>query len=207
MAEKVKENLEESGNIAPEVEDKKSESQNKDKKASEPEKKKTTKGKKAKSKELTKIALLEEKLAQAKQENEALRDQHLRKIAEFENYKRRTEKEFLDHLQNATEGLIAELLPVIDDFERSIDHAKDSDNSESLLAGIELIYKKLYALLEKQGLKKLEAVGTEFDTDKHQALLQVDSEEHESGYVVEEHLKGYELNDKVIRHSQVLVAK
>ena len=207
MAEKVKENLEESGNITPEVEDKKSESQTEDKKASDSDKKKSAKSKKSRSKEQLKISLLEEQLDKAKQENEALRDQHLRKIAEFENYKRRTEKEFLDHLQNATEGLITELLPVIDDFERSIDHAKNSDNSESLLAGIELIYKKLYALLEKQGLKKMEAVGTEFDTDKHQALLQVDSEEYESGYVVEEHLKGYEFNDKVIRHSQVLVAK
>ena len=70
-----------------------------------------------------------------------------------------------------------------------------------------MIYKKLISTLEKKGLHSIEAVGQDFDPDQHQALLQVDSEEFESGKVVEEHLKGYKLNDKVIRHTQVLVAK
>ncbi len=170
--------------------------------------KKTSRSKKGKSKESGKIKELQERIHKLEQEKEQLRDQALRKMAEFDNYKRRTEKEFLSILQNASESLIVELLPVLDDFERFLDHAKkESENNQSMLEGVELIYKKLSTILEKQGLKKMETIGQEFDPEKHQALMQVESEEHESGHIVEEHLKGYTLNDKVIRHSQVLVAK
>lgn len=171
------------------------------------EQKKSSKTKKSKSKESGKIKQLQEKIKALEQEKEQLRDQALRKMAEFDNYKRRTDKEFLAVLQNASESLIIELLPVLDDFERFLEHAKNSENAQSLVEGVELIYKKLYGILEKQGLKKMESIGEEFDPEKHQALMQVDSDKHESGHVVEEHLKGYVLNDKVIRHSQVLVAK
>ncbi len=170
--------------------------------------KKTSRSKKGKSKESGKIKELQERIHKLEQEKEQLRDQALRKMAEFDNYKRRTEKEFLSILQNASESLIVELLPVLDDFERFLEHAKkESENNQSMLEGVELIYKKLSNILEKQGLKKMETIGQEFDPEKHQALMQVESEEHESGHIVEEHLKGYTLNDKVIRHSQVLVAK
>jgi len=169
--------------------------------------KKKTKAKKSVTKSLDKIKKLEEKISGLEDEKKALKDQALRKMAEFENYKRRTEKEFLALLENANEGLISDLLPVIDDFERSLAHAKESDNGQSLLEGVELIYKKLIDLLNKKGLKIMESVGHEFDPEKHQALMQVDLDKYESGYIVEEHLKGYLLNDKVIRHAQVLVNK
>ncbi len=170
------------------------------------EKKSTKKG--SSSKYLKKIQELEDKVKQLEAENQALKEQNLRRIAEFENFKRRKEKEFLDILQNANEELIIELLPVIDDFERFLLHANDENqNVESLKQGVELIYKKFMQILEKQGLKPIESVGEEFDTEKHQALMQIDSDKHESGKVVDEHLKGYTLNGKVIRHSQVLVAK
>ncbi|HID39300.1 MAG TPA: nucleotide exchange factor GrpE [Calditrichaeota bacterium] len=169
--------------------------------------KKTSKSKKTKSRESNKIKELQERIKILEQEKEQLRDQALRKMAEFDNYKRRTDKEFLAVLQNASENLIMELLPVLDDFERFLEHAENSGNAQSLVKGVELIYKKLSGILEKQGLKKMETIGQEFDPEKHQALMQVDSDKHESGHVVDEHLKGYMLNDKVIRHSQVLVAK
>jgi len=169
-----------------------------------PEKKKA---KKIISKEMKKIKKLEEKLSTIEKESAKYKDQLLRTAAEFENYKRRTEKESLALLLNANERLITELIPVIDDFSRSLEHAEKTDNNDSLKEGVTLIYKKLMSVMEKQGLKEMESKGKEFDPDKHQALMQVNSDEHESGYITEEHLKGYTLNDKVIRHAQVLVAE
>jgi molecular chaperone GrpE len=178
-------------------------------KAAEEEKKKSDKkkAKKTTSKEAKKIKELEEKLAKAEEDVAKYRDQLLRTAAEFDNYKRRTEKESLQLLLNANERLITELLPVIDDFSRTLEHAETTDNTDSLKEGVSLIYKKLMSIMEKQGLKEMKSKGEEFDPDKHQALMQVESDEHESGYITEEHLKGYTLNDKVIRHAQVLVAK
>ncbi len=179
-----------------------------DKEQVKDEKKSTSRKHSTKEKYEKKIQELEEKIKQLEEENKALKDQNLRRIAEFENLKRRKEKEFLDILQNANEELILELLPVIDDFERFLAHANDENqNVDSLKQGVELIYKKMMKILEKQGLKPIESVGHEFDAEKHQALMQVDSDKYESGYIVDEHLKGYTLNGKVIRHAQVLVAK
>jgi len=171
------------------------------------EDKKQKKGFGHKSREQKKIKELEEKLSVAEKEISQLKDQYLRKLAEFENYKRRTEKEFLAHLEFANEELIVDILPVIDDFERFLSHANKADNQQVLQEGVELIYKKLSGIFEKKGLKKLECIGQEFDAEKHQALLQMESEKHESGTVIDEHLKGYTLNSKVIRHAQVIVAK
>jgi len=165
----------------------------------EPKEKKTP-SKKRTSKQQSDIKKL-------KEEKEQLHDQLLRKIAEFDNYRKRIERESLNTILNANERLITDLLVVIDDMERSLFHAKENNESETLIEGSELIYKKLFALLEKEGLEPIEAIGAEFDPDKHDALMQVDSKEVESGNVVDEHLKGYLLNGKVIRHAQVIVAK
>lgn len=142
-----------------------------------------------------------------KEEKEHLQDQLLRKIAEFDNYKKRTEREFVERVQNANEKLITELLPVLDDMERALDHAKQSKEVNSLLEGTELIQKKMLGILEKQGLGPLPAEGEDFDPDQHDALMQIEKENVESGKIIEEHLRGYILNGKVIRHSQVIVAK
>jgi len=142
-----------------------------------------------------------------KEEKSHLHDQVLRKTAEFDNYKKRTERDFYDRVLNANEKLIAEILPILDDMERAIDHAKNSNDVGSLLEGAELIEKKLHSILEKQGLQKMHAVGNEFDPEKHEALMQIEKKGVESGLIVEEHLKGYNLNDKVVRHAQVIVSK
>jgi molecular chaperone GrpE len=142
-----------------------------------------------------------------KEEEAQLKDQLLRKTAEFDNYKKRTEREFYERILNANERLIIEILPVLDDLERAIDHARQSNDVSPLLEGTELIEKKLSGILEKQGLKYMPAVGEEFNPEKHDALMQIVKEGVESGKILEEHLKGYTLNDKVIRHSQVIVAK
>jgi molecular chaperone GrpE len=178
------------------------------KEATEDSKTSNTKKKKdKKSKEQKKIDELQNKNKELEDQINQLKDQNIRKIAEFENYKRRTEKEFLAHLEFANEGLIVELLPVLDDFERFLDHADDNDATKVFKDGVELVYRKLYSALEKKGLKVMEVIGEEFDSEKHEALMQVDSDEVESGYIVDQHLKGYLINDKVIRHAQVLVAK
>jgi molecular chaperone GrpE len=169
------------------------------------EAKKNTEDKKKSSSKKPNKSLKE--IIKLKEEKEQLQDQLLRKIAEFDNYKKRTNREFFDRVQNANEKLITELLPVLDDMERALDHAKQSKEIDSLLEGTELIQKKMIGILEKQGLEPLLAEGEEFNPDNHDALMQIENENVESGKIIEEHLKGYILNGKVVRHSQVIVAK
>ncbi len=169
------------------------------------EQKKNTENKKKTSSKKPNKHLIE--IKKLKEENSELKDQLLRKIAEFDNYKKRTERDFFDRVQNANEKLITELLPVIDDMERALDHVENSQDVNSLLEGSSLILKKMKDILEKQGLEAFPAKGEEFDPEKHDALMQIDSENTKSGTIIEEHLKGYSLNGKVIRHSQVIVAK
>jgi molecular chaperone GrpE len=169
------------------------------------EKKQTVENKKKTSSQKPNKYLSE--IKKLKEENEQLQDQLLRKVAEFDNYKKRTERDFFDRVQNANEKLITELLPVLDDMERALDHVEKSQEINSLLEGTKLIQKKMKDLLEKQGLEVLSAEGDDFDPDKHDALMQAEKDGVESGTIIEEHLKGYTLNGKVIRHSQVIVAK
>lgn len=175
-----------------------------------PKEPKTTSSKSKKSKktkEQKKIEELYVKTGELEAQVNQLKDQNLRKIAEFENYKRRTEKEFLAHLEFANEGLIVEILPALDDFERFLEHAEDTEETKTFKEGVELVYKKLFSALEKKGLKVMEVIGEEFNSEKHDALMQVESKKVESGFIVDQHLKGYLINEKVIRHAQVLVAK
>ncbi len=160
--------------------------------------------KKASSRKADKLV---DEIKKLKEEKQQLTDQLLRKVAEFDNYKKRTERDFFDRVQNANEKLITELLPILDDLQRALDHARQSKDTNGLLEGAELIEKKLIGTLEKQGLAPLSAIGEEFNTDQHDALLQMEKEGVKSGTIVDEHLKGYTLNGKVIRHSQVIVAK
>lgn len=154
-----------------------------------------------------KLASREEEISKLVKERDTLKDQLLRKMAEFDNYKRRTEKEFIENIQSASKELIEDLLPVIDDFERSVQHAEKENEKSPLLDGVNLVYKNLMKALTKRGLSELEVIGHEFNPDEHEALMQVESDKHKSGYVVNVHLKGYKLNEKVIRHAQVMVAK
>lgn len=148
-----------------------------------------------------------EEIKKLEAEKEQLQDKLLRKIAEFDNYKKRTEREFFERIQNANENLIVHLLPLLDDLERFLHHAVQSAEEDTLVAAIDLIYKKFMAILEKNGLKPLVAVGEDFDPEKHDALLQQESDRYASGKIMEEHVKGYELNGKIIRHAQVIVSK
>jgi molecular chaperone GrpE len=164
---------------------------------------------KKKSTSSSKYKSLKAELEKAQAEREELKDQLLRKAAEFDNYRKRSEKEYAQLVANANAELITELLPVVDDLERSLQSCKESKDKdyESLQKGVELIYKNLMKALEKHGVKPIEALGQSFDPEKHDALLQVDSSDYPPGTVIEEHLKGYMMNGRVLRHSQVLVSK
>lgn len=154
-----------------------------------------------------KLRNLKKQLKELEEENAGLNDQLLRKAAEFENYKKRRENEYLQLIGNANAQLIAELLPILDDLERSIKSGQESTEDGGFYEGVELIHKNLVKVLEGHNVKPIEAVGQEFDPEQHEALMQVESSNHPPGTVVEEHLKGYFISDRVLRYSQVSVSK
>jgi molecular chaperone GrpE len=136
-----------------------------------------------------------------------LRDQLLRKAAEFENYKKRTESEISSYLKYANEELITELLPVLDDFDRVISSWDEKHDVETFKKGVELIYDKFKKVLGKKGLKEMESTGKPFDVNLHDALMQVENNELKPNTVADTVEKGYYLKDKVLRHAKVLVSK
>ena len=136
-----------------------------------------------------------------------LQDKLLRKAAEFENYKRRTDNDQLNLLSFAAESFITKILPVIDDFERSLDHISDADSAEAIKEGIMLVYDKLIKILEEQGIKKIDSVGKPFNVDYHDALMQIKDDTVPAHTVVEEVEKGYLYKNKVIKHAKVIVSE
>ncbi len=150
---------------------------------------------------------LEEKITQLEQEVVDFKDKLLRKAAEFENYKRRTENDQLNLLTFAAESFIQKLLPVIDDFERSLGHVDEAQDITAIKQGLKLIYDKLMKVLDEQGVKKIESVGNPFDVDYHEALMQRPDDSVEPHTVLDEMEKGYTYKDKVIRHAKVIVSE
>jgi molecular chaperone GrpE len=145
-------------------------------------------------------------LEEARKSAEAFKDQLLRKAAEFENYKRRTEAEYLSLMRSASEGVLASLIPVAEDFARSLKSAADGGVNESFVKGVELIYQKLIKVLEQQGLRPFDSLGKLFDVHYHDALLQMPREDVPPGTVIEEVERGYMLHDRVLRHAKVVVS-
>jgi len=137
---------------------------------------------------------------------EFYKDQLLRRAAEFENYKRRTENEISNITKFANEILITDLLPIIDDLERSLAAGKEKNNGDSFYKGIELIYSKLMKILEQKGLKPIEALNKPFDVNYHEAMMMMPKDDIEPNIVIQEVEKGYTLHDKVIRHAKVIVS-
>ena len=153
-------------------------------------------------KELT----VEEKLEAANKEIEELNDKLLRKIAEFDNYRKRTLKEKTELILNGGEKTIVSILPVIDDMERALKNMKNADDVAAVLEGVELIYKKFMDILSKQGVSVIETKDADFNVDIHEAIAQLPAPTEElKGKVMDCTLTGYKLNDKVIRHAQVVV--
>ncbi len=153
------------------------------------------------------IKALEEKINALEKQVEEYKDKFLRKAAEFENFKRRNENDQLNLLKYAAESFILKLLPVIDDFERSLAHIKDANDAESIKNGIALVYDKFMKILAEQGVKPIEALGKPFDVHFHEAIMQKKVDDVEPHTVVEEFEKGYIYKDRVIRHSKVAVSE
>ncbi|MCL2247197.1 MAG: nucleotide exchange factor GrpE [Lentimicrobiaceae bacterium] len=140
-------------------------------------------------------------------EKTELNDRFLRLYSEFENYKKRTNKEKVDLIATASEKVILDLLPVIDDFERAIQHNQNMEEISILKEGFELIYNKLLAILKRFGVEEIVALGETFDTDLHEAITHFPAQnEEDKGKVMDVTQKGYKLKDKVIRFAKVVVA-
>ena len=137
----------------------------------------------------------------------ALEDKVKRQMAEFDNFRKRTTKEKDQMFSMGEKNVIEKMLPVVDNFERGLAAIPEEEKGGALASGMEMIYKQLYKQLEDLGVKPIEAVGKEFDPNFHNAVMQVASEEYESGYVAQEFLKGYTYHDTVIRHSMVGVVQ
>ena len=140
-------------------------------------------------------------------EKAELNDRFLRLYSEFENYKKRTNKEKLDLIATASEKVILGLLPIVDDFERAIKHNQNIEDVAILKEGFVLIYNKLMALFKRFEVEEIVALGEIFDTDLHEAITHLPTEsEEEKGKIMDVTEKGYKLKDKVIRFSKVVVA-
>ncbi len=173
---------------------------------------KKTKGKKTSSKKKTgskqdkKEEKLQERIKELENEVQESKDKYLRIYSEFDNYRKRTLREKIELSKTASEEVIADLLPVVDDFERAIKSMEEQEMPET--DGIMLIYNKLKNILEQKGLKSIEAMGQPFDVDYHEAVTNIPAPSEDlKGKVVDVIERGYLLNDKVIRYSKVIVGQ
>lgn len=136
-----------------------------------------------------------------------LEDKNLRMMAEFDNYRRRTNKEKLDLMATAGERIFKEMLPLVDDFERASKAMAETDDIESVREGIRLIQQKFIAFLDKQDVHAIETEGADFNTDEHEAVTTFAAGEENKGKVIDCTQKGYKLGDKVIRFAKVVVGE
>ena len=164
---------------------------------------------KAETKEAKKA---DKKKSKADKKNEAmqarideLEDRVKRQMAEFENFRKRTDKEKAMMFETGAKSVIEKILPVVDNFERGLATIPEGDENSPFANGMKMIYKQMMDELEKLGVKPIEAVGQEFDPNFHNAVMQMESEEYGSGVVAQEMLKGYTYHDTVVRHSMVAV--
>ena len=137
----------------------------------------------------------------------ALEDKVKRQMAEFDNFRKRTSKEKEQMFSMGEKSVIEKMLPVVDNFERGLASVPEAEKGSAIVSGMEMVYKQLIKQLEDLGVTPIEAVGKEFDPNLHNAVMQVESQEYESGIVAQELQKGYMFHDSVLRHSMVAVAQ
>jgi molecular chaperone GrpE len=153
------------------------------------------------------VDVLKKKIEEVTLEKSEMHDRYLRLYSEFDNYRKRTTKDKLDTIKNASEEMIRVLLPVVDDFERALKNAEKIEGADAMKEGVQLIYSKLTTILRQKGLTAIESVGKPFDTDFHEAITNIPAtDESQKGVVVDEVERGYLLNDKIIRYAKVVVA-
>lgn len=152
-----------------------------------------------------KKAKVDKKQEALKQKVGELEDRVRRQMAEFDNFRKRTDKEKTAMYEIGAKSVIEKILPVVDNFERGLASVSEEDKGNGFADGMQMIYKQLMTELENLGVKPIEAVGQEFNPDYHNAVMQVESEEYETGVVAQELQKGYMYRDSVVRHSMVAV--
>ena len=183
--------------------------------ADQAEKKKDTKEDKEEPKKEEKAEKTEKKSGFKKKEKkdkkdekiEELTDQVKRQMAEFDNFRKRTEKEKTQMFETGAKSVIEKILPVIDNFERGLAAVPEDEKDSAFVDGMDKVYRQMLTELDAIGVKPIEAVGKEFDPEFHNAVMQVESEEYDSGIVAQELQKGYIYHDSVVRHSMVAVVQ
>ena len=147
----------------------------------------------------------DKKTEELKEKVDQLQDKCMRQMAEFENFRKRSEKEKSAMFETGAKSVIEKILPVIDNFERGLAAVPEEQKDDAFVTGMDKVYKQMLTELDAIGVKPIEALGKEFDPDLHNAVMQVESEEYEPGTVAQELQKGYTYKDNVVRHSMVAV--
>ena len=137
---------------------------------------------------------------------EELTDRVRRQMAEFDNFRKRTEKEKTQMFETGAKSIVEKILPVVDNFERGLAAVTEEEKGSPFVEGMEKIYKQMMTMLEEAGVKPIEAVGQEFDPNLHNAVMHIEDEEFGENIIAEELQKGYTYRDSVVRHSMVKVA-
>jgi molecular chaperone GrpE len=150
---------------------------------------------------------LEARLQEKEKEAKENYDRFLRLSAELENYKKRAEKEKAETYKFANENILKDLLPVLDNLERALEHGRESGNLKGLLDGVELTHKALWTVLEKYGISKIEAMGEEFDPNHHEAVMVQEDAQKPAGQVISQLQIGYRLHNRLVRPAMVVVSK
>lgn len=165
-----------------------------------------TEDKKPKSEKKSRKLKAEKKIEELTEKNEELNDRYLRLYSEFDNYRKRTNKERLELLKSASQEVITDLLPVLDDFDRAIKAMNDLGVDEETIKGVELVYNKLFGTLSNKGLEPMNSLGKDFNTDFNEAITNIPAPSKDMiGKVVDVIEKGYLLNGKIIRFAKVIV--
>ena len=152
------------------------------------------------------LSELKEALAAKEKESKDHYERYLRAVAELDNYKKRAAREKADIIKYGKEDLVKDVLPFLDSLDRALEH-KDSNDAQAFKDGIALIQDQLLCCLKKHGVERIESAGADFDPNFHEALMQMDSADHQDNQVVSEMEKGYLLNGRLIRPSRVCVCK
>ena len=171
-----------------------------------PEEKEETKEEASEEKDV-KLFKKDKKKSKEREKIEELEDKVKRQLAEFENFRNRSEKEKTAMYETGAKSVIEKILPVIDNFERGLQAVPEEQANDPFVDGMNKVYKQMMTELESLGVEAIDAVGNDFDPELHNAVMQVESEEYESGVVAQEMQKGYTYRGSVVRHSMVAVVQ
>jgi molecular chaperone GrpE len=196
VSEDASEKVDEAANTDDTEENVETEEKEEKDEAQEPEKKKSIFGKEKK-----------EKRDKLQDKVDELEDRVKRQMAEFENFRKRSDKEKTAMFETGAKSVVEKILPVVDNFERGLAGLSEEEKKEPFAEGMNMVYKQLITELEKLEVKPIEAVGCEFNPELHNAVMQVESDEYESGIIAQELQKGYTYRDSVVRHSMVAVVQ